>query len=41
MRGRITTARDLDKDFLQPTTDKKKACGEGLPRRDWKKIFFS
>ena len=39
---RITTPRELKKDFLQLTTDQKKAHGEGLPRPwSWKKIFFS
>ena len=38
----ITTPRELEKDFLQLTTDKKKAYGEGLPRPgSRKKIFFS
>ena len=40
--GRITTPRELEKDFLQLTTDQKKAYGEGLPRPgSGKKIFFS
>ena len=45
MWGRIAIPRKLDKDFLQLTTDQKKACGEGLPYPgSWTKIlkiFFS
>ena len=39
--GRITTPRRLEKDFLQLTTDQKKAYGEGLPRPDGRKKIFS
>ena len=37
--GRITTPRWRAKDFLQLTTDQKKAYGKGLPRPDgWKRL---